>query len=255
MFLMACAAPVEAPEDLDALFHYLFEKYEAGSDAELLAAAANLEPLLQEDAQGLVSTLSAAEQATVELGSARDPAEATGMYVAGPLDCAFEDTERLLYALDQEGLYEEATGSESYDAYDRVYTSDFDAYAARETPFLGWTTTYTVTPVLTTYTAVISGGMRWVPEADGVGPFFMQRSWLPDPASFEDEDTDDYFDQDYQLDVVLPGGQGAVHAYAMWRDLSSLGLVDEDSTVQNLLLDGLVDYYEDAETVCAAGGF
>lgn len=254
LLLSACAKPVDAPEDLDELFHYVWSRYEDGTDEEILAAAANLDPLIQEHGEGIVSDLTEAEQATVDLGSPRDPAEATGMFVSGPLDCAFADTERLLYALDQEGLYETATGEQSYDAYDRVYTSDLDAYEARETNFLTWTTTYTVTPLFTTYTAVISGSMRYVPEADGVGPVVIQRSYLPDPAVMEG-DTEDYFDQDYQLDIVLPKGDISAHAYTFWRDLQSAGLDDESTGVQNLLIDGLNDFYVDAETVCAAGGF
>lgn len=254
LFLLACRHPVDAPEDLDALFHWYWDKYEDGTDEELLAAAVNLEPLIQAESTGLVTVLTQEEQDTVEMQGEQDPAEATGMFVAGPIDCDFGDFERLMYALDQEGLYEAATGKESYIAYDRVYTSDLDAYEARETPFLTWTTTYTVKPVLTTYTAVISGSIRFVPEADGVGPLVIQRSYLPSPATFE-SNTNDFFEQDYQLDIVLPKGDISAHAYAFWRDLQSAGLEDESAGVQNLLIDGLVDYYHDSEAVCAMGGF
>lgn len=252
--LLACAKPVAAPDDLDALFHYLWVNYQGGTDEALLAAAANLDPLIGEPSDGLVTGLSADEQATVDVRSGQDVAEATGWFVAGPLGCPFDDTEKILYALDQEGLYESATGRESYVAYDRVYTSDIDAYVVRETPFLTWTTTYTVTPVFTTYTAVISGSMRYVQEQDGVGPMVLQRSYLPEIATFEGE-TQDFFEQDYQLDIVLPAGGSSVHGYANWRDLQSAGLEDESAGVQNLLIDGLVDYYADLGTVCAAGGF
>ncbi len=254
VLLVSCAKPIDAPKDLDALFHYLWLNYQTGSDAEMLAAAANLDPLIGEASDGLLTPLSDAEQATVDVLSGQDVAEATGWFVAGPLGCPFDDTEKILYALDQEGLYESATGKESYVAYDRVYTSDIDAYVARQTPFVTWTTTYTVTPVFTTYTAEISGSMRYVPEQDGVGPMVLQRSYLPEIATFEAE-TQDFFEQDYQLDVVLPSGNSAVHGYANWRDLQSAGLEDESGGVQNLLIDGLVDYYDDLGTVCAAGGF
>ena len=154
----------------------------------------------------------------------------------------------------QEGLFEDAIGKDSYEAYDRVYTSDIDAYVGRETAFVTWTTTYTVQPVFSTYTAVISGSMRYVPEQDGVGPMVIQRSYLPDIATFNG-DTEDFFEQDYQLDVVLPATDGSKHGYANWRDLKSAGLEDEDTGVQNLLIDGLETYYQNLDTVCAAGGF
>lgn len=255
LLLVGCKKPVEAPEDLDSLFHFFWSTYAEGTDEELRAAAANLAPLLQEPLSGVVTHLSDAEQATVELDPARDVALATGVFVAGPVDCAMGPLERIYYDLEQERIYEEATGKEAYDAYERHYTNDFDAYVARTAPYLTWQTTYTVTPVLATYTAVISGGMRFVPEADGVGPIVIQRSWLPSPAVFENDDGPDYFDQDYQLDVVLPDGDTSVHAYATWRDLQSAGLQDESAGVQNLLIDGLEDYDRDTEVVCATGNF
>jgi len=256
LVLVGCKKPVEAPEDLDSLLHFLWATYETGSDEELLAAAANLGPLVQEASSGLVSHLTDAEQATVDLDPPRDIALATGVFVAGPMACPMAPLERILYALEQEQIYEEATGKESYDAYERHYTSDFAAYEARTEPYLTWQTTYTVTPVFSTYTAVISGGMRFVPEVDGVGPMVIQRSWLPSPAVFENDDGPDYFDQDYQLDVLLPDGDDAsVHAYATWRDLRSAGLQDESAGVQGLLIGGLEDYDRDTEVVCATGAF
>lgn len=254
LLLPACKPRSDAPKDLDALYHYLWLNYEEGTDEDLLAAAANLDPLISEAGNGLLTLLTDDEQATVDVRSGQDPAEATGWFVAGPLACAFDDTERLLYALDQEGLFEDAIGKESYEAYDRVYTSDIDAYVARETPFITWTTTYTVQPLFSTYTAVISGSMRYVAEQDGVGPMVLQRSYLPDLATFDGE-TQDFFEQDYQLDVVLPASGSAKHGYANWRDLKSAGLEDEDTGVQNLLIDGLETYYKNLDTVCAAGGF
>ncbi len=254
LLLSGCKPHSDAPEDLDALYHYLWLNYDSGTDEDLLAAAANLDPLITEAGNGLLTGITEEEQATVDVRSGQDPAEATGWFVAGPLACAFDDTERLLYALDQEGLFEDALGKDSYEAYDRVYTSDIDAYVARETAFVTWTTTYTVQPVFSTYTAVISGSMRYVPEQDGVGPMVIQRSYLPDIATFEG-DTEDFFEQDYQLDVVLPATDGAKHGYANWRDLKSAGLEDEDTGVQNLLIDGLETYYKNLDTVCAAGGF
>lgn len=254
--LVACAEPpVEAPEDLDSLFHWFFANYETATDEEVRAAADNLLPLVQEATRGTVTDLTDDEQATVELDPARDVADVTGIYITGPVGCTIADMEAVHYALDQEGLYETATGEESYIAYDRVYTSDLAAYEAREEPFLAWETTYTIAPVTEEYTAVIDGGMRYVAEADGVGPVVLDRAYLPSPATFTNPETSDYFGQDYQMDIMLPDGDASVHAYAVWRDLSSLSLTDESEGVQNLILDGLEDFDRDTELVCAAGGF
>jgi len=254
LLFVACAKPEPAPADLDGLVHLFFAKYDTATDEELRAAAVNLLPLLQEPSRGLVDDLTAEEQATVRVDPPRDPADATGMFVAGPIACTLADLEVVNYALDQEGLYEAVTGDEEYIAYDRVYESDLAAYEARTDPFLTWRTTYTVQPVMSEYTAEIDGGMRFVPALDGVGPVVMSRSTLPSPATFAGE-TDDFFDQDYQIDVMLGDGDTSVHVYVAWRNLSSLGLEDESAGVQDLLLNGFEDFDRDTELVCAAGEF
>lgn len=254
LLLLACKQPDQAPEDLDALFHWFWTHYDTGTDEELRAGGANLAPLIEAASQGLVTNLDKEEQDLVELDQPGDPAEATGVYVAGPMACTLEDLEAIYSHVDQEELFESATGRESYDAYERHYTSDFDAYMARTTPFLTWVTTYTVTPVLSTYTAVIDGGMRFIPAGEEGESLVVQRSVLPAPATFEGN-SNDFFEQDYQLDIIIPVGSAAAHAYVTWRDLQSAGLEDESNGVQNILLDGLEDYDRDTEVVCAIGGF
>lgn len=257
LLLVGCARPVEAPTDLDTLFHWFFVNRDTATEEELHAAAANLLPFAREVSRGTVTDLTAEEQGTVTMATAADPAEATGIFITGPVACPFDDLERIHYALDQEGLYETATGDEdTYIEYTRAYTSDLAAYEARQIPTLAWDTTYKVAPVTVAYTAEIEGGMRFVPAADdeGAGPVVIERAHLPSPALFENgtaEQGGDFFAQDYQVDIMLPDGDGSVHAYAVWRDLSSLGLTDESDGVQNLILDGLEDFDRDTELVCA----
>ncbi|MDP2314617.1 MAG: hypothetical protein Q8P41_17065 [Pseudomonadota bacterium] len=260
--LLACVGPpVEAPLDLDQLLHWFFVHRDTATDEELRAKAANLAPLIGEATRGTVTHLTEDEQAVVAMAEPADPADATGIFITGPVACSFPDFEVVHYALDQEGLYETATGEESYIAYDRAYTTDLAAYEARTTPNLAWDTTYTIHPVTSTYTALIKGSMRFVPAADadadepgGIGPLVVERNHLPSPATFESESSD-FFAQDYQLDIMLPSGDSTIHAYAVWRDLSSATLADENEGVQNLILNGLEDFDRDTELVCAAGGF
>ena len=252
--LLACAKPIEAPADLDGLLHWFFTHWEDATDEELRAAATNLAPLVPTASRGTVSPMTEAEQATVALDGEQDIAQATGIFVVGPVACSFADFERVRYAIDQEGLYEAVTGDEEYIAYDREYHSDVDAYEARSVPSLTWHTLYSIKPVTTEYTADVEGGIRFVSAEGDSGPVAIERAYLPSPATFAAE-TSDYFEQDYQVDVLLPAGDGSVHAYGVWRDLSSLGLTDESDGVQNLILDGLEQYDRDTELVCAAGGF
>ncbi len=252
--LLACAEPIEAPADLDGLLHWFFVHWEDATDAEIRVAATNLAPLVPTASRGTVTPLTETEQSTVALVGEQDIAEATGIFVTGPVACSFADLERVRYALDQEGLYEAVTGDEEYIAYDRVYQSDVDAYEARSVPSLTWRTVYSIKPVTTAYTAEVEGAIRFVSEGDEGGPVAVERAFLPSPATFTAE-TADYFEQDYQVDILLPAEEGSVHAYGVWRDLSSLGLTDESDGVQNLILDGLEQYDRDTELVCAAGGF
>lgn len=250
--LLGCAKPVEAPEDLDGLVHYLWQRYDDGSDEELRAALANLEPLVAEVQEGTLTDLTAAEADVVPRGDA-DPADAQGMYLARDVDCALAPLEEILYDLDQKGLYEAATGDDVYERYDRAYTTDFDAYVARTAPQLGWDVTYVPSPsVVAAYTAEVSGGLRYVPEADGVGPLLVARTWMPEPATFE-EGENDSFTQDYQVEVYWTRGDATAHVYGMWRELAYLGLTSDDAGVIGLILDGLSDWDDDTEVVCGAG--
>jgi hypothetical protein len=252
-WLLACA-PKEAPTAVDGSLHWFFANFESATDEEMREAVLDLD---MAEGRGIVDDLTADEQATVELDPPRDIGAVTGLFLAGPVACSIEDNETVHLLLDQDGVYTEATGSSSYDAYSRVYTSDADAYFAREENILWWETTYTVTvPIVgTTYTAVIEAGIRYVPEADGVGPIVIERDHLPAPGTMEAENND-FFDQDYQIDVILPDGLGASkHAYAVWRDAVLGGLADEEDFTQTVMLDGLEDYDRDTEKVCELGNF
>lgn len=249
--LVACKHPEPAPEAVDGSLRWFFANFETATDEEMRDALGELD--FAED-QGVLDPLTAEEQATVELDGDKDPAKATGLFIAGPMTCTFEDLEATHWYPDQEALYEDRTGGERYDEYDRQFTTDLDAYLARETPYVWWETTYTVTVALSTYTAFVVAGLRYVPEADGVGPIVIERDFMPSPAEFAGE-TDNYMEQDYQIEVLVPDGDTSRHAYAMWRDLRSFGIEDEDEGAQNLILDGLEDFDRDTEKVCEVGGF
>ena len=252
MLLVGCAKVEEAPATVDDLLHWFWTQYETATDDEVRTRAAELDTLTAEPLRGTYSDLTDEEQATVTMDEPIDPADARGIFIAGDVACTFDDLEQVRIALDQKGLYEAANGGEAYIAYDRAYTSDLAAYPGVP---LTWDTTYTVKPVLSEYTLFVHGGARLVPEADGVGPVFLSRVWAPAPATFRDDNSNDYFRQDYQIDVNLPRGDATVHLYGTWRDLSSLGFTLEEQGTVNTLLDGYEDYDRDTEAVCANGGF
>lgn len=240
--LLACKAPPEeAVPDLDATVHWAWQSVETASPAEWSEMAAILDSHVGGSLRGTVSVLSHEEQALVPLVEPGDPDLALGLLSGGRIACDLAAVEKVVYALEQDEIFS------GYTAYERTYTSDLDAYEAREVDTLGWHTTYSAT-VLATYTADIDAVLRWTAD----GPVLIERAWLPSPAVFESGS--DRFDQDYQLQVFWPVDDGTTgYLYGTWRELEYAGLTLEESGVQNLILDRLEDWADELEAGCTAG--
>ncbi len=246
--LLACAEPKSAPRDLDTLLHDAWAHYGAEDDDALAQDMRDLAALIDEDAlplEGTVTDLTADEVAAAGLAGP-DPEPARGMYTVGFVDCTPEEMERILIAQDQMTLY-----PENYLAYERTYTSDRDAYEARDTHHLSWETAYTVEiPVLATYDAVVLGGAHWTPDGDA-GPHLFSRTAMPEPAVAVQDNV--VFDVDYQIEAFYPSGDGMVHAFGMWRHIEFGDLDTEDDGTVALILDGLHGWDEDTTAICAEG--
>lgn len=263
LLLAACKHPVEAPADIDGLAHYFWSEYDQGSDEDLGAALANLDVALQglstdrlgaatdyqtESMNAEITDLSTEEAAIVLPGDSRDPAEARGMLVVNPLPCTVDQVERFTYDLAQDELYPDA-----YTAYDRAYTSDFDAYVARQAPQLTWTVDLHAATAGVNYEEHLLGGIRYVPavEGEGFGPFVINRTWLTEPAIFESGDYS--FDQDFQLEVQYENPAGnVIHFYVIWRQAEYFGMTEENDGLMNLQINGLLDWDDDTAALCEA---
>jgi hypothetical protein len=267
LLLLACKATDPAPEDLDGLAHYLWQKYDAGTDAELAEAVRQLDaalgPLaveqhgaadayLSEPLTYTLTDLSREESDLVLPGDARDPAIARGFVMINPLPCTMAQAERFVYAQDQLALYPDA-----YSAYDRQYRSDLGAYESRAAPTLGWDVSLTATTVGITYSEELAGGIRYVPELDAEqspwGWFSVNRAWLKEPACFGDDcdHPDARFDQDFQLEVHYERADTTVvHAYFVWREAEYFGISQDDDALVNLQTDGFIDWDADTAALC-----
>lgn len=254
LLLLGCTATKPVPQDLDGLAHWFWQNYEAGSDEEVAAATVALHAAVGGDTldgatTGSLTDLDAAEVALVDLRWTPDPAAARGVVLINPVPCSLAALEPILYDLEQDALY-----PGTYDAYTRVYTSDFDAYVAREVPHLSWRSDITATILGATYTEEVLGGLRWSPAVEGVsgawGPVLMGRAYIPEPAVFESDGKS--FDQDYQLEVWWERAPGeVVHFYAVWRQGDyGAGLTSDSDAVAGLLLDGLEDWDRDTAALC-----
>ncbi len=255
--LLGCKSVEPAPEDIDSLAHYFWDHYDDDEDASLSAGVVSLHAALDADSlsavsQGSITGLSSEQLALVGKGD-EDATQAYGVYISNLIHCSLEDTEWLTYTADQDELHEG-----TYTSYAREYTSDLDAYLAREESVLTWLTTYEVEGFGANYTAQLDGWLRYVPQVDDettpYGPMLFARGALKDAAYFNDSDERGIF-QDYQLEVYYERAPGeTVHLYAIWREMVYLGDADFSSeTVQGFVLDGLVGWDDDADAWCAGG--
>ncbi len=258
--LVSCGPEVEpVPEDLETLFHFLWSERHTASDEVLHAALLNLDlhvdgasmevPLL-----GRTEPLTAAEQALADLEHAEvpDPTRAVGMTLVNTMTCDLDTASYYLTMAAQDSLYD------GFDAYERVFDGDWEAWLDREFTQLDWEVTYSVSiPIDLVYVAHLSGGVRWVPaledsEDSPFGPFFLLWAYLTEPATFTSGEGD--FDQDYRIEVYYQPTEGrVVHVEALWRQMQA-GLVDTDSEViQDLILDAILDIDAGVGGYCVDG--
>lgn len=253
-----CRAVPEAPESLDGLLHYFWQTVVDGGDDEIAQGVVNLNEAVDGDGlteitDGQATQLTADEVAWLELDREVDPTEASGIHMISPLTCDLETVDDIVTALPQGEMYD------TFDEYERRYTSDAGDYHDRSVPTLTWTVDYTVTvPLAGTYTATLDAGARWVPTLDDTlsphGPVLITWSTLPEPAVFDGGEG--VFDQDYRVEVYHEPEPGkVVHTEALWRYMEAGVVSMSNESIQRMVLNGFADW--DAQTValCQSGDF
>lgn len=243
--LLAGCKVEPAPEDINGLTRWFWTEYELATDEDVAEAIEHLHTALNDGAvsdplTGELTDLSAEEVAHVLLDEGTDPSLARGFFLAYRYPCTLDALAPILAYQDQNALYP------VYDAYDRVYTSDAEAFANGSTPTISWEVTITTTLLGTTYTEVPHGGVRDAGEA------LIARTWLPSPAVFEDSDWS--FEQDYQIEAWYEPVPGElVHLYGIWRWMD-LGGVDMNSDgMLNTTLNNMQDWDDRTAELCATG--
>ncbi|MBW2257952.1 MAG: hypothetical protein JRI25_25585 [Deltaproteobacteria bacterium] len=254
--LAACRGVDPAPEDLDALMHYLWERFEEGEDLEIHEGVVNLHDAVDgatlEDAWDGALTPLTPEQAALVGVDDRDPADAPGFVLVHPILCDLDHLDDILAHPDQDELY---TGV--YDAYQRTWTSDWDAYADGEVDILTWDLEYEASVLGSSYTGTAKGMLRRVRGIDEeVSPFgtvLLARAHMPVPVAFERGNKS--MDQDYQLEIYYDrADEEIVHTYGMWREADfGSGFTSESEVVQRLLLNGLEDWDHTTDDLCEDG--
>lgn len=273
--LAACKPVEEAPADIAELLSRLWLAWPEGSDEELGNLALSLADLADEDAlldghiDGEHTRFGAEHLEMVTLGpppdddgswTPPDPAAARALFILNRYTCELDQLERILYHLEQGELYN------SYDTYERSYLGDIDAYKARRETRIGWEGLATASyPIVGSYEQALVGNMRRAPlpseqppgrEGDlpawTPGDFLTTRTWLPFPASFNQDGRS--YEQDYQLEMYIPWDGDIIHLYGVWRqvDFGPLGDI-EGTAVSRTLLNGLVGWDRDTEKLCEQG--
>jgi hypothetical protein len=270
VFATACNVE-EAPEDLDGLFHWFWThydeefaddivtEYDGGSDEEIALAVINAHEVIDGDhlaeaETGALSDFSRGEMDLVSMRSTADPDDPDGMYVINAFVCSLDELRAILARQDQDQLYEG-----EYDTYDRTYTSDYDDFASGESSTLAWKVEMEAEWMAgASYTEVLRGGLRWVPEIDEDttpwGPVLMARTWLPQAADFENDDF--YFDQDYQIEVFWERSPNQiVHLYGLWREAGFLDASTDDDTIVHHMTEALAEWDDTTAEICASGDY
>lgn len=246
--LTGCRGVDPAPQDLDGLIHYFWQNAEDEDPDTLVGAFETLHETagadLVEVVDGNVSRLSVDEAAMVPSVADADPAKAAGIFMLNTFACTAEELEPILIHLAQDEIREG-----TYRGYERVYTSDDEAFRNGTVDTITWDTTIEAQVVLANYTSELSGIVRRVDTE--LGPAHVLRAWFKEPAQFENNTT---WTQDYQLELYYERSPGEiVHLYAMWRELDMAGFTSENSNVQRQVLNGLRDWDDETEAICAAG--
>jgi hypothetical protein len=251
---LSCACrPVDpAPADIDGLFRWYWNEHVDASDADVHEALDNAVavtglPSIEDALRGSISRLGVEDLEVIGGLEGVDPAAANGFYLVTTFDCTAAGLERIYAHLEQDELYVGV-----YDSYTRTYTSDAEAYFARETPFLDWDVELSSELLGTPYTEYLRGGLRWVPGAEGRGDTVIARTWMWQPSVFEGSNK--VFDQDYQIEVFYEVEPGRLlHLYGLWRHVDMGGLTSDDDAVVNIVINNLIDWDEGTAELCAQG--
>jgi hypothetical protein len=246
----AACAPEQAPAppSLDQFIHDAWRMYAEEDLAGIAAEAAVVSETFDQaefPLAGTFSDMTADEFGLVELEWDADPTDATGFYVVDDMDCSSAETQVALTKLEQMEVY-----PDNYTAYEREYTTDDAAFFADESDILYWDTTYTVAiPIIGNYTMSIHGGAQRL-DGQWDSPGFSTRTWAPNPAVTDPEDL--HFEQDYQIEVFFPGGEGMIHVYGMWRQFGlNADSTQDDELIRNTILSAMEDYFDNTAEFCA----
>ena len=254
--LSSCAAPQEAPKDLNGLARFFFNQFKpaegedpATSDIELQDAIGKVHKVLKGDElssdEPMSGTLENLTQEEVDTaGLDVKPSKGQGMFIANIIHCSLSEMKDIILEPDQLELYPEA-----YAEYARDFDKDPPAYLPT------WTVTYKSSEnalVSNQFTASVETGLRTVPETEDAahGDALVRAGFLPEPAEFESDGSE--FSFDFQVETYHERKKGEiVHFYAMWRYMR-LGILGDsyDEVFIDQTTQGMIDWDTKTDELC-----
>ncbi|MDP2343039.1 MAG: hypothetical protein Q8O67_18935 [Deltaproteobacteria bacterium] len=264
-----CAAPAPAPEGLEDLARFIWDRFEikedtdvALQDQELHAAFINLDEELAklevDDDTPFKSVLQDIDQDRVkDLEGMADRSDkiglAQGLVVANIVHCTLEQNENITLSEKSAEIH-----GDVYTKYEKEFDDDIGPFDDGDSDQIFWRLNYTIgsPPVGSPYSAETRAAARRVKAIDDetspFGDLFLTRVHLPQPAEFEGDGSQ--FDLDFQLETYHQREDGnLIHFYAMWRRMV-LGPVDSSQEIFiNTSLDGMVDWDKETEVACGDG--
>ena len=251
--IFACKGVEPAPDDLDALSTYMWRHFLDEEQDALQMGITNLHTIMDVDnfeelVDGSISNLSQSDLDALERED-QNASLLSGVFFVNKVDCPISGIEPNVYALAQDELH-----PNTYDAYERTYTSNFDAYVNREENMLSWETTYDISGFGYEYTAHLESRLRYAAKesSDDFADMIISRTILQEPAYFEEGSTDRGLFQDFQMEIYYQLDSGdSFHFYGIWREMTLFGdTTFASESAQRLVLDGLSDWDKDIEENC-----
>lgn len=242
IFLLACSAPIEAPEDLNELLSYVFLHTMDEEDAELRAGLDNMALFAQENEEDLkegfaVSQLSQEALDSTLVDFVEDP-DLYGVAVQYDVPFSSRDIAYCNTAVNGAEVY-----TANYLSYEREHLSDLDCFLAQTCPTFRFRSTIESSlPFGVEMLSRYINELRWIEYGEGMA--FVQRSWMDGPA----ESSADWANMtaNFYIGVVFPTSNGETQTLAAsWAGVLFGDIYVPEDIAKGQAIDGLKKNGED----------
>ena len=242
IFLLACSAPIEAPEDLNDLLSYVFLHTMDEEDAALRAGLENMSLFAQDNQEELQEGFAVSQLSQEALDSTpedfiEDP-ELYGVAVQYEVPFSSRDIAYCNTAVNGAEVY-----TANYLSYERENLSELDCFLSQDCPtFRFRSTIQSSLPFGVEMTSRYINELRWVEYGEDMA--FVQRSWMEGEA----ESTADWakMSANFYIGVVFPTPNGETQTIAAsWAGILFGDFYVPEDIAKSQAIDGLKKNGED----------